>query len=72
MPIASRPTDMLLRQLDANRRAARWRNPANGRRHYCHEPRYRRIFVVEMLAMRAELRSRAGAENVRKHNHFEP
>lgn len=55
---SARPTDMLLRQLEANRNAARYRNPETGRRHYAHEPPYRSHFVVEILAMRSELRKR--------------
>lgn len=52
MKIEERPTEMLLRQLAANRGAARQR------RHYAHQTPYRRRFVLEMIAMRAELRRR--------------
>lgn len=56
--VKARPTEMLLRQMQANRSAARYRNPENGKRHHAHIPRYRPFFVGEMLAMRAELRKR--------------
>lgn len=52
MKIASRPTEMLERQLAANRSAAR--DPD----HHAHVPRYRAHFVREILAIRAELRRR--------------
>ena len=53
MKIEDRPTDMLLRQLAANRSAAR------DQKHHAHIDRYRPHFVREILAMRAELRRRA-------------
>lgn len=56
--IACRPTDMLERQLRANRNAARYRNPETGRLHFAHTLPYRPHFVIEMLQMRAELRKR--------------
>lgn len=58
MSIESRPTDMLQRQLHANRVAARMRNPETGRRHFAHTLPYRPFFVREMLAMKEELRKR--------------
>jgi hypothetical protein len=58
MNIEDRPTEMLERQLDANRRAARYRNPETGRRHCCHEPRFRAHYVREILAMRLVLKAR--------------
>lgn len=54
--VNDRPTEMLERQLSANRKAAR-RQP-DGRRSYAHQLPYRPHFVLEMLAMRAELRRR--------------
>jgi hypothetical protein len=57
MQIADRPTDMLLRQLLANRKAARDRD-AKGRKKFPHLLPFRPYFVREMMAMRAELRSR--------------
>jgi hypothetical protein len=56
--LEDRPTDMLERQLQANRGAARYRNPETGIRHYAHDPFYRRFFVMEILAMKKELRNR--------------
>lgn len=61
IPYSERPTDMLQRQLLANRSAARYRNPESGRPHFAHDPIYRRHFVVEVLAMRDELRRRGVA-----------
>lgn len=58
MTLFERPTDMLLRQLKANRNAARYRNPETGQRHHAHVKLFRPYFVREMLAMRAELRKR--------------
>lgn len=58
MNISDRPTEMLLRQLKANRNAARYRNPETGKRHHAHLAQYRPHFVREILAMRAELRNR--------------
>lgn len=58
MRIEDRPTDMLLRQLQANRNAARYRNPETGKRHHAHIDRYRPHFVREMITMRNELRRR--------------
>lgn len=58
MKIEDRPTDMLERQLDANRKAARYRNPETRRRSFAHIMPYRPHFVREILAMRAELRKR--------------
>lgn len=57
--IEVRTTDMLERQLAANRNAARYRNTETGRKHFAHDSMYRRFFVLEMLAMRAELKRRA-------------
>jgi hypothetical protein len=57
--VRERPTEMLLRQMQANRSAARYRNPEKPWiRHHAHLPRFRPYFVGEMLAMRAELRLR--------------
>lgn len=53
-----RPTDMLLRQQQANRNAARYRNPETGQRHFCHLPLFRWAFVIDMLLIRETLRSR--------------
>lgn len=58
IPYESRSTDMLQRQLLANRRAARNRNPQNGRKHFAHDRIYRRHFVAEIIVMRDELRRR--------------
>lgn len=58
MRIEDRPTEMLLRQHEANRSAARYRNPETGKRHHAHIAQFRPHFVREMLAMRAELRRR--------------
>lgn len=63
MNIEDRPTDMLMRQLAANRFAARYRNPETGRRNFSHILPYRPFFVREMLAMRAELQKRAKQHN---------
>jgi hypothetical protein len=52
MNLESRPTEMLERQLAANRHAAR------DQRHHAHIDRYRPHFVREILAIRAELRRR--------------
>lgn len=57
--VAARPTEMLVRQLAANRSAARYRNPEKPKvRHHAHIDKYRPHFVREILAMRAELRRR--------------
>ena len=58
--VKDRPTEMLVRQLQANRNAARYRNPEKPHiRHHAHLPRFRPYFIGEMLAMRRELRQRA-------------
>ena len=57
-PLEKRPTEMLVRQMQANRNAARYRNPENGKRHHAHVDLFRPYFVRELLAMRAELRRR--------------
>jgi hypothetical protein len=54
----NRPTDMLIRQQAANRNAARYRNPETKQRHFCHLPLFRSAFVLDMLAIRKELRLR--------------
>jgi hypothetical protein len=54
--IKDRPTDMLERQMQANRNAAR------NRRHHAHLAQYRPHFVREILAMRQELRKRKMVE----------
>lgn len=51
---------MLVRQLAANRAAAKGRDK-HGRKLFCHILPYRPHFVREMLAMRSELRRRAAA-----------
>jgi len=58
--IKDRPTDMLQRQLAANRVAARGRDK-HGRKLFCHLMPFRPYFVREMLAMRAELRRRSAS-----------
>lgn len=58
MNIPDRPTDMLIRQQTANRKAIRYRNPETGWRHFCHDKLYRRAYVLDILAIRAELRKR--------------
>ena len=58
MKLSDRPTDMLLRQLQANRNAARYRNPETGKRHHAHVAQFRPYFVREIIAMRDELRKR--------------
>lgn len=57
--VRARPTEMLLRQMKANRNAARYRNPEKPKvRHHAHIDRFRPYFVREMLWMRDELRKR--------------
>lgn len=56
---ADRPTDMLLRQLLANRSAAQFRHPSTGRRHFAHDAVYRSAFVRDILAIRRALKDRA-------------
>ena len=58
MDHSERPTDMLARQMTANRNAACYRNRETGARHFCHDSRYRAAFVRDILAIRKELRSR--------------
>ena len=58
MNVGERPTEMLLRQLDALRRAIRYRNPETGKRHYCHVQYFRRPFANGVRELRAELVSR--------------
>jgi hypothetical protein len=58
MDIKDRPTDMIHRQLAANRSAARCYDTENNRRHFAHLLPYRPYFVIEMLAMRKELINR--------------
>lgn len=58
MKIEDRPTEMLKRQLLANRKAARDRKDEKGRLKFPHILPYRPHFVMEILAMRAELRRR--------------
>lgn len=58
--VRARPTEMLLRQLSANRVAARGRD-ANGHKLFCHIKPFRPHFVREMLWMRDELRKRRKA-----------
>lgn len=52
MKLEDRPTEMLLRQMLANRSAARRRD------HHAHVLPFRPYFVREILAMRAELKRR--------------
>lgn len=53
-----RPTDMLQRQLFANRASVRYRNPETGMRHFCHLPLYREAFLRDILSARKVLKSR--------------
>jgi hypothetical protein len=55
--VRSRPTEMLIRQLQANRKAARDRDE-KGRKKFPHILPYRPHFVREILWMRYELRRR--------------
>lgn len=67
IPYESRPTEMLQRQLLANRKAARtWivDERGNKRRNFSHDRTYRRFFVAEIVVMRGELRSR-GVRRIR-------
>lgn len=56
--VRARPTEMLERQLQANRKAARDRMDKYGRKTFQHILPYRPWFVREILAMRDELRKR--------------
>jgi hypothetical protein len=51
---------MLKRQLLANRKAIRERNPETGKRNFCHLPyfTYRAAFLRDTLALRSELKTR--------------
>jgi hypothetical protein len=62
-PYSARPTEMLKRQLAANRFAIRYRNPETGKRHFCHLPyfTYKAAFLRDTLGLRAELRKRKHA-----------
>lgn len=55
---AVRPLDMLLRQLLANRMAARYRRPSDGKRHHAHLNQYRRYFINDIRMLRHEIISR--------------
>jgi hypothetical protein len=57
---SARPTDMIKRQLAANRFAIRYRNPETGKRHFCHLPYfpYKAAFLRDTLGLRAELKKR--------------
>lgn len=55
MKVSERPTDMLLRQFDALRKAIRYRNPETGKRHHCHEKHFSRWFIVGVREFRDEL-----------------
>lgn len=57
MKHADRPTEMLVRQMQANRIAAR------NRKHFCHLPRFRSAFVKDILAIRKVLRERQANRN---------
>lgn len=52
------PTDIetCARQLAALRAAARYRNPATGRRHFCHNSLYRAAYVRGIRELRDRLR----------------
>jgi hypothetical protein len=54
---SERPIDMLVRQLAANRSAARYRNKETGLRHFCHEPIFRPYFINDIILLRHALRS---------------
>lgn len=56
MEHSKRPLDMLLRQLAANRSAARYRNKETGQRHFCHLTTYVRAFVEDTLKLRAAIK----------------
>lgn len=58
MTHAERPTEMLKRQMLANRNAVLGHNPETGKRHFCHERLFRAAFVRDILAIRRELRNR--------------
>ncbi len=60
MKHSERPTDMLLRQLAANRSAARYRNPETGLRHHGHLPTFRPHFVNDIILLKREIRARKG------------
>jgi hypothetical protein len=64
--IEDRPTEMLERQMLANRNAARNRLDRNGRKTFPHILPYRPHFVREILAMRAELRARAQSTGIQQ------
>jgi hypothetical protein len=48
--------------LGAFRKAARYRNPETGRRHFAHDPTYRKHFVLRILELRRRLKSRGAHE----------
>jgi len=56
MKHTERPLDMLLRQMQANRNAARYRNKQTGQRHFCHEKNFRAAFVQDTLLLRAAIK----------------
>lgn len=66
--VRARPTEMLVRQLAANRNAARYRNPEKPWiRHHAHVAAFRPWFVREMMAMRDELRKRRSSSTRTDH-----
>lgn len=51
--------DRLMETTSALRKAVRYRNPENGRRHFCHLPEFRSAFISALLERRHELKRRA-------------
>lgn len=68
MNVVDRPTEMLLRQLDALRKAIHYRNPETGRRHYCHVQHFRKPFADGVREFRAELMRRGVLRGPRTHH----
>jgi hypothetical protein len=58
MKHADRPTEMLLRQLTANRKAIRDRHPVTGKKTFPHFDLFRPAFIRDILEIRRVLRSR--------------
>lgn len=58
MDYADRPDDMLARQMDALRNAARFRNKETGARHFAHLPQFRKAFIRGIMAIRKVQRER--------------
>lgn len=63
MTHGERPTEMLIRQQAANRKAAQYRNPETGKRHHAHFDLFRAAFIRDILAIRKELRERKVKSN---------